>query len=63
MSNERDTKQVYKRIEERRKLRANRPIEGKLAIAEKLRDLQKALAPIREANKARVRGERRRNPT
>ena len=29
-----------------------RPIPEKLAIAERLRDLQKSLAPIRAANKA-----------
>jgi hypothetical protein len=41
-------------MEELRKLRAKRPIAEKLAIAEELRDLQKALAPIREANRKRV---------
>jgi DNA polymerase/3'-5' exonuclease PolX len=45
--------EIYRQMEERRNLRAKRPISEKLAIAERLRDLQKALAPIREANRAR----------
>jgi hypothetical protein len=56
-----DIQEVYRRREQRRKLRAKRPIAEKLAIAEELRDLQKALAPIREANRAKVRGDRNQN--
>ena len=44
--------EIFREMEERRKLRAKRPIAEKLAIAERLRDLQKALAPVRAANKA-----------
>jgi len=54
MSKDRDVSDLYRQMEERRKLRAKRPISQKLAVAERLRDLQKALAPIREANKKRV---------
>ena len=46
-----NTRELYRRMEERRRLRAKRPIAEKLAIAEELRDLQKALAPVREANR------------
>ena len=49
-----DNQELYRQMEARRKLRAKRPIAEKLAIAEELRDLQKALAPIREANRKRV---------
>jgi len=34
------------------------PIAEKLAIAEELRDLQKDLAPIREANRLKIRKKR-----
>ena len=54
MNDKRDNQELYRQMEERRKLRAKRPIAEKLAIAEELRDLQKALAPIREANRKRV---------
>jgi len=53
MSKEHDVAELYREMEERRKLRAKRPISEKLAIAERLRDLQKKLAPVRAANKAR----------
>ena len=56
-----DMLELYKQREERRKLRAQLPIAEKLKIAEELRDLQKALAPVREANRAKVRGARRQN--
>ena len=54
MNKERDVAELYREMEERRKLRAKRPISEKLAVAERLRDLQKALAPVRAANKKRV---------
>ena len=54
MSDKDGTQELYRRMEERRKLRAKRPIAEKLAIAEELRDLQQALAPVREANRKRV---------
>jgi hypothetical protein len=46
-------------MEARRKARAKRPIAEKLRVAEELRDLQKALAPLREANREKVRSARR----
>ena len=58
MSEKDGTQELYRRMEERRKLRAKRPIAEKLAIAEELRDLQKALAPIRDANRKRVASKR-----
>ena len=61
MNNQRDIQEVYRQMEARRKLRAKRSIAEKLAIAEELRDLQKALAPVREANKAKVRDGRNRD--
>ena len=61
MSIREDIQELYKQREERRKLRAKRPIAEKLKIAEELRDLQKALAPLREANRAKVRSARRQN--
>lgn len=57
MSNPRDIEELYRQMEERRKIRAKRPIAEKLALAEELRDLQRALAPVRAANRAkRARG-------
>jgi hypothetical protein len=44
---------LYREMEERRKLRAKRPVAEKLAITERLRDLQKALAPARAAHKVK----------
>jgi hypothetical protein len=44
---------LYRDMEQRRQARAKRPILEKLAIAEQLRDLQKALEPARAANKAK----------
>jgi hypothetical protein len=54
MTKKHDVSDLYRQMEERRKLRAKRPISEKLTVAEQLRDLQKALAPIREANRKRV---------
>jgi hypothetical protein len=53
MNKERRLEELYREMEERRKMRAKRPIAEKLAITERLRDLQKALAPVRAANKAK----------
>ena len=53
MNKQRYRAELYGEMEERRKLRAQRPITEKLAITERLRDLQKALAPVRAANKAK----------
>jgi hypothetical protein len=61
MSNRSDIQELYRQMDERRKIRAKQPIAEKLAIAEQLRDLQKALAPVREANKVKTRKERHRN--
>jgi hypothetical protein len=44
---------LYRRKEEQRKLRAKRSVSEKLAIASKLRDVQRSLAPARAANKAK----------
>lgn len=53
MNKEQRLAELYRDMEERRKLRAKRPVAEKLAITERLRDLQKALAPVRAANKAK----------
>ena len=58
MSKRIDIQEIYQRREENRKLRATMPITEKLAIAEELRDLQKDLAPIREANRLKIRKKR-----
>jgi len=60
MRNETKIEELYRRKEAARKVRARRPIAEKLAIAEELRDLQKALAPVREANRRKVRRAKRR---
>jgi hypothetical protein len=60
MRNETKIEELYRRKEAARKVRARRPIAEKLAIAEELRDLQKALAPLREANRRKVRRAKRR---
>lgn len=52
MKKYRDVAEIYRKMEERRKWRARRPIAEKLAVAERLRDLQKALAPVRAAQRA-----------
>jgi len=56
MKDESEVAKFYRRKEEQRKLRARRPVSEKLAIAEKLRDAQQALAPARAANKAKRAG-------
>jgi hypothetical protein len=53
VNKKRDVTELYREMEERRKSRAKQPIAEKLAVAERLRDLQKALAPVRAANKAK----------
>lgn len=57
MNNEQRRLELFRGMEERRKLRAKRPIAEKLEVAERLRDLQKALAPVRAANKAKLAAE------
>ena len=61
MSGESKIEELYRRKEEARKVRARKSIAEKLAIAEELRDLQKALAPLREANRTKVRRAQRRD--
>jgi hypothetical protein len=61
MKNPIDTTELSRRKEQARKLRAKKPIAEKPAIAEELRDLQKALAPVREANRLKVQRKRRRD--
>lgn len=58
MSKRIDIQEIFQRREANRKLRATMPIAEKLAIAEELRDLQKELAPIREANRLKIRKKR-----
>jgi hypothetical protein len=48
-----DRDELFRQMEERRRHRAKRSIPEKLAVAEELRDLQRALAPVRAANKAK----------
>jgi hypothetical protein len=45
--------EFYRRFEERKKANAKRPIAEKMAIAEKLRNAERTLAPTRAANKAK----------
>lgn len=58
MSKPIDVQDVSRRREDARKIRAKMPIAKKLAIAEELRDLQKALAQSREVNRLKVRRKR-----
>ena len=58
MKNRIDVEELYRRKEQSGKLRAKKPIAEKLAIAEELRDLQKTLAPIREANRLKIQQKR-----
>lgn len=58
MSKPIDFQDVSRRREDSRKIRAKMPIAKKLAIAEELRDLQKALAQSREVNQLKVRRKR-----
>ncbi|MGI9168068.1 MAG: hypothetical protein ACR2G5_17095 [Pyrinomonadaceae bacterium] len=48
-----DATEFYRRKEAGRKAKAKRPVEEKMATVAKLRDVEKSLAPIRAANKAR----------
>jgi hypothetical protein len=48
-----DTSEFYRRKEANRKVEAKRPIAEKMATVAKLRDAEKSLAPIRAANKAK----------
>ena len=48
-----DATEFYRRKEIGRKAEAERPVAEKMATVTKLRDLEKSLAPIRAANKAR----------
>ncbi len=50
--------ELYRRREAARKSEAKRPIAEKLAVVEKLREIQIKLAPLREAHKAKLRAER-----
>jgi hypothetical protein len=59
MSQRKEIQELYRKMEVRRKARAKRPIAEKLAIAEELRDFQKSLAPLREANREKIRDKRR----
>jgi len=52
---------LFRAKEERRKRLANLPFEEKIAIVKKLQELSRTLKPIREANRAKVRGARRRD--
>jgi|GEM_PF-5220806 len=58
MSKPIDFQDLYRRREDSRKIRTKMPIAKKLAIAEELRDLQKALAQSREVNRLKVRRKR-----
>lgn len=58
MKNRIDIEELYRRKEHGRKMRAKKPIAEKLAIAEELRDLQKTLAPSREANRLKIQRKR-----
>lgn len=48
-----DPTEFHRRKEARRKAEAKRPVSEKMAMVSKLRDVEKSLAPIRAANKAR----------
>ncbi len=52
--------ELYRRRQEARKSEAKRPIAEKLAVLEQLREINEKLAPLREANRAKVRRVRRR---
>jgi hypothetical protein len=53
MKEDSEVSNLYRRKEQQRKARAQRPVSEKLAIASRLRDVQEKLAPARAANKAR----------
>jgi hypothetical protein len=46
---------LFRAKEERRKRLAHLPFEEKIEIVKKLQELSRALKPIREANRAKVR--------
>jgi hypothetical protein len=48
-----DATELYRRRDKLRKAKARRPVAEKLAIVSRLRDVQKNLAPVRAANKAK----------
>lgn len=48
-----DATEFYRRKEAGRKAEAKRPVAEKMVMATRLRDVEKTLAPIRAANKAR----------
>lgn len=48
-----DPRELYRRKEADRRTKANRPIAEKLSMVTRLRDMEKTLAPIRAANKAK----------
>ena len=54
---------LFRAKEERRKRLANLPFEEKIAIVKELQELSRALKPIREANRAKVRASRGGNST
>ena len=48
-----DLTDFYRRKEELRKLQARRPAAEKMAIVERLRDLERSLSDVRKENKAK----------
>lgn len=48
-----ETAELFRRKEAQRKKNAQRPVSEKLATVARLRDMEKSLAPIRKANKAK----------
>ena len=53
MKEDSEIAKLYHRKEQQRKARAKRPVSEKLAIASRLREVQKKLASARAANKAK----------
>jgi hypothetical protein len=47
-----DTAALYQRKEAGRKFESARPVSEKMATVERLREVERALAPVRRANKA-----------
>jgi len=45
--------ELYRQRDKLRKAKARRPVNEKLAIVSRLRDVQEKLAPVRAANKAK----------
>jgi hypothetical protein len=48
-----DLTEFYRRKEARRKVEAKRPVSEKIATVERLRQFEKSLTDIREANRAK----------